>query len=201
MNAKDMDALDAVLQGGRAGGRWRMFLDHNNQAHVDGTFDCDVHALVSAEAVPVDLDTNVRNTRAIVHVVQTYLGADVGDPGIVHGERVVWHEVHNDRNFTDADDLAEQLVSDGARRGNVLIIRVASDELPARSPRGFFTTSPRSVKGLEADHVVVCDLPRTFDDIGTAGFYVAVTRARVSLHLVCSPADKERLKRLLKELR
>jgi ATP-dependent exoDNAse (exonuclease V) alpha subunit len=57
------------------------------------------------------------------------------------------------------------------------------------------------VKGLEADHVVVCDLPGEFDDIGTAGFYVAVTRARVSLHLVCSPADKERLKRLLKGLK
>jgi len=200
MNATDMDALDAVLEGGRAGGRWRMFLDHNNQAHVDGTFDRDVHALVCEEAVPVDLDTNVRNTRAIVHVVQTYLGADVGDPGIVHGERVVWHEVPGEANLSEAEALAEQLVSDGVRRGNVLIVRVASDEPPGRSPRGFATTSPRSVKGLEADHVVVCDLPRTFDDIGTAGFYVAVTRARVSLHLVCSPADKERLKGLLKEI-
>jgi len=201
MNASDMDRLDTVLEGGRASGRWRMFLDHNNQAHVDGTFDGDVHALVGAEAVPVDLDTNVRNTRAIAHVVQTYLGADVGDPGIVHGERVVRHEVPDDRNFTDAEALAEQLVSDGARRGNVLIIRVTSDELPSRSRRGFVATSPRSVEGLEADHVVVCDLPREFDDLGTANFYVAVTRARVSLHLVCSPADKERLKRLLKGLK
>ncbi len=201
MNAPDMDRLNAAITGGRAGGRWRMFLDHNNQAHVDGAFDAEVHALVSEEAVPVDLDTNVRNTRAIVHVVQTYLGADVGDPGIVHGERVVWHEVPRDENFSDAEALAETLVNEGVLRDNVLIIRVTSEAPPGRSPRGFATTSPRSVKGLEADHVVVCDLPTQFDDSGTANFYVAVTRARVSLHLVCSPADKGRLKDRLKEVK
>jgi len=201
MNSSDMDRLDAALVGGRTSGRWRMFLDHNNQSHIDGTFDRDVYELVSEEAVLVDLDTNVRNTRAIVHVAQTYLGADVGDPGIVNGERVVWVEAQNDSNYGEAEALAEQLVSDGANRDDVMIIRTTSEESPMQSPRGFTTSSPRSVKGLEADHVVVCDLPREYDDIGTANFYVAVTRARVSLHIVCSKSDKRRLKELLKGLK
>ncbi|MFD0637879.1 NERD domain-containing protein/DEAD/DEAH box helicase [Catenulispora yoronensis] len=91
MNADSMDRLDTVMKGGRAEGRWRMFLDMNNQAHVDGAFDEEVFELVASEALRVDLDLNVRNTKAIVHMVQEYLGADIGDPGIVHGEKVHWH--------------------------------------------------------------------------------------------------------------
>ena len=91
MTAEAMDRLDEVVLAGRAAGRWRMFMDQNNQAHVDGGYDPDIAELIGMEAITVDLDLNVRNTQAIVHIVQEYLGADVGDPGIVHGERVYWH--------------------------------------------------------------------------------------------------------------
>ena len=91
MTADAMDRIDQAIVGGRESGRWRMFLDQNNQAHVDGAYDPDVAELLGTEAIWVDLDLNVRNTQAIVHVVQEYLGADVGDPGIVHGEKVYWH--------------------------------------------------------------------------------------------------------------
>lgn len=198
MTAADMDRFDAITEGGRARGRWRMFLDPNNQAHVDGSYDSDVHALVSEESVPVDLSLNVRNTRAIVHVVQTYLGADVGDPGIVHGERVTWHEVLGHPNLKEAEEVAERLVADGARREEVRIVRASSEEEPRRTAGGFLVTSPRSIKGLEADHVIVCDLPTVFDAGGTAAFYVAVTRPRVSLHLVASADDKRRLQELVR---
>lgn len=199
MNAADMDRLSAAIRSGRSQGRWRMFLDHNNQSHVDGAFDPDVHALITEESVPVDLSLNVRNTRAIVHVVQTYLAADVGDPGIVHGERVAWHEVEGEADLVAAQRVAERLVEDGARREDLLIIDVTSDDEAERGPRGFMRTSPRAVKGLEADHVVVCGLPKVFDDRAIAAFYVAVTRARVSLQMVCNKDDKKRLTKLLKE--
>ena len=68
-----------------------MFLDPNNQAHVDGGYDPDVAELVGDRGDHGRPGLNVRNTQAIVHVVQEYLGADVGDPGIVHGEKVHWH--------------------------------------------------------------------------------------------------------------
>lgn len=200
MTAADMDRIDDIVAGGRAAGRWRMFLDPNNQAHVDGLFDPDIHALVSEESTPMDLSLNVRNTRAIVHVVQTYLGADVGDPGIVHGERVSWHEARENPNLKDAENVAEQLVSGGARRDDVQIVAVTSNSDPERSAAGFVVSSPRSIKGLEADHVVVCNLPAVFDAAGTAAFYVAVTRARVSLHIVTSAEDTARLKQLLRSV-
>lgn len=198
MSAEAMDLIDSVIVGGRANGRWRMFLDQNNQAHVDGVYDGDVAALVADEAVAVDLDLNVRNTSAIVHVVQEYLGADVGDPGIVHGEKVQWHTTDSQVTISDGVAVAAQLLQDGARRSEIWLIDLGSDKTPVTA-NGFTVTTPRFAKGLEAEHVIVCGLPEPLDDAGIAGFYVAVTRARVSLHIVVSKDDKRRLQQLVRQ--
>lgn len=199
MTADAMDRIDQAIVGGRESGRWRMFLDQNNQAHVDGAYDPDVAELLGTEAIWVDLDLNVRNTQAIVHVVQEYLGADVGDPGIVHGEKVYWHTAPEHAGLTDAEEIAADLNENGAPKDSIWIIDVASESPPIRSPRGFVVVSPRYAKGLEAEHVVVCNLPTVFDSEGTARFYVAVTRARVSLHIAATTEDRKRLQRLTKE--
>lgn len=199
MTAEAMDTIDAVVAGGRARGRWRMFLDPNNQAHVDGDYDGDVAALIAEEAVAVDLDLNVRNTSAIVHVVQEYLGADVGDPGIVHGERVQWHTQDGRVTVSDGAAVAAKLVDDGVPRGEIWIIDFTSEEAPAKGTDGITVTTPRFAKGLEAEHVVVCGLPEPLDDAGIAAFYVAVTRARVSLHVLVSKDDKRRLQQLVRQ--
>lgn len=199
MTADAMDRIDAVIATGRAGGRWRMFLDPNNQAHVDGGYDEEVADLIAAEAIAVDLDLNVRNTQAIVHVVQEYLGADVGDPGIVHGEKVQWSTPPGEVDINDADLIAKQIVADGAHRSDIWMISTTSDAPPSTSPGGFVVTSPKYAKGLEAEHVIVFDLPQNYDQAGNAAFYVAVTRARVSLHIIASKEDKRSLQKLLKD--
>lgn len=198
MTAEAMDRIDSVIVGGRASGRWRMFLDPNNQAHVDGAYDGDVAALVADEAVAVDLDLNVRNTSAIVHVVQEYLGADVGDPGIVHGEKVQWHMTDRRVTVSDGASVAAKLVHDGVRRSEIWIIDPTSDKAPATAD-GITVTTPRFAKGLEAEHVIVCGLPEPLDDAGIAAFYVSVTRARVSLHVLLSTDDRRRLQQLLRQ--
>ncbi|MFG1862513.1 nuclease-related domain-containing DEAD/DEAH box helicase [Microbispora bryophytorum] len=199
MTAEAMDTLDALVVGRRAAGRWRMFLDMNNQAHVDGGFDEDVFEIITAEALSVDLDLNVRNTQAIVHMVQEYLGADVGDPGIVHGDRVQWHTPDGDPDVDEAESIAQQLAADGVRKESIWIISTTSSEAPRLTHHGFIVTSPKYAKGLEAEHVIACDLPPCFDKAGTAAFYVAVTRARVSLHIVASRDDRRHLQQLLQE--
>ena len=199
MTAETMDRLDAVVGGGRDRGRWRMFLDTNNQSHIDGSFDDDVFELVASEALSVDLELNVRNTRAIVHMVQEYLGADVGDPGIVHGEKVRWHTCDGAADVAEAEAVAEELVADGVRRNDIWIIKTDSTAAPSVTQRGFTLTSPRFAKGLEAESVVLCDLPESFDTAGAAAFYVAVTRARVSLDIVVTKDDRRRLQQLLRQ--
>ena len=198
MTAEDMDKLDAVIGGGRAHGRWRMFLDRNNQAHVDGGFDEDTFELVLGEAVEFDLPMNVRNTKPIVHLVQNYLGADIGDPGIVHGERLHWHDQDGTADVTAAEELAEKLARNGVKPSTIWIIDASSSAAPSTTKRGFTITSPKYAKGLEADRVIVCNLPQIFDHAGLAGFYVSATRARVGLHIVVSVADKRSLQELLR---
>jgi hypothetical protein len=199
MTVDAMDRLDAMIAGGRSAGRWRMFLDPNNQVHVDGRFDQDVYELVSADALSFDLNRNVRNTKAIVHVVQEYLGADVGDPGIVHGDRIQWHWTDGPGDKTEAADIAGRMVDDGVCRSTIWIISACSDSPPESTDDGITVTSPRFAKGFEAEYVIVCDLPPIFDDAGVAAFYVAVTRARVGLHVLGSLEDKKRLQELARQ--
>ena len=199
MTADQMDRLDTVIASGRAHGRWRMFLDPNNQAHVDGRFDPDVYDLVADDAVLFDLSLNIRNTKAIVHVVQSYLGADVGDPGIVNGESVEWRFCDGPAGLEEARTVAKELVDGGVRKADIWIIQTASSSGPFMTPDGLTVTSPRFAKGLEAEHVIVCDLPTEFDAAGVAALYVAVTRPRVSLHIVASSDDKRRLQSLAGE--
>lgn len=193
MTGPHMDRLDAVISGGISHGRWRMFLDPNNQAHVDGGFDEETYELVADDAVSVDLDLNIRNTRAIVHVVQSYLGADIGDPGIVAGESVEWWTFDAGPSLAEASALAKALVDSGVKKDEIWIISASSDSEPSLTPEGVTVTTPRYAKGLEAEHVIVCDLPAELDDPGLAALYVAVTRPRVALHMVVSKADKRRL--------
>lgn len=195
MFADAMDLLDSVLVGGRSDGRWRMFLDPNNQAHVDGRFDRDVFDLVCSDAMQYDLSLNVRNTRAIVHMVQEYLGADVGDPGIVHGERIRWEWTEEGGKLDTALALARSFKKNGIRPSDVWVIPVTADRID-ETHDGIRILSPRVAKGLEAEHVIVCDLPRDFTEDAMSAFYVAVTRARVSLHVVATSADKKALQSL-----
>ena len=198
MTAEAMDRLSAAVIGGRPNGRWRMFMDPNNQAHIDGDYDSEVAELITEEAITLDLSLNVRNTRAIVHVVQEYLRADVGDPGIVHGERVEWVTTGQEVTVSDGVDVALKLVTDGAQRSDIWVIDPRSVAEPM-NVSGIVVTSPLFSKGLEAEHVVACGLPAALDETGTAAFYVAVTRARVSLHVVLSKNDRRRLQQLVRQ--
>lgn len=193
MTGIHMDRLDAVITGGRSSGRWRMFLDPNNQARVDGGFDEETYELVADDAASVDLELNIRNTRAIVHVVQSYLGADIGDPGIVAGESVEWRSCENGSSLDEATALAQLLVDSGVKKDDIWIISASADGEPFLTPEGVTVTNPRFAKGLEAEHVIVCDLPTELDHAGLAALYVAVTRPRVALHMVVSKSDKRRL--------
>jgi hypothetical protein len=188
-----MDVLDGVVAGGLERGRWRMFLDQNNQAHVDGRFDEDVFEIVRTEGIEYDLSKNVRNTRAIVHMVQEYLGADVGDPGIVNGERIQWETVPEGESRAQAVRIAKSFKKDGVKAADIWVLPASAAESMDEVLDGIRVLSPRVAKGLEAEHVIVCELPTEYSDAALAAVYVAVTRARVTLHVICTDADRRRL--------
>lgn len=199
MSAEAMDLIDRVVVGTRSGGRWRMFLDPNNQAHVHGAFDPEVFELVGSDAMEYDLTVNVRNTRAIVHMVQEYLGSDIGDPGIVNGDRIQWHWTEDDDTVSSALSLAASLKTSGVRASDVWVIPVTAAAVSDQVVDGIRILSPRGAKGLESENVIVCALPHDFDDEALSAFYVSVTRPRVALHVVATADDKKRLQSLERE--
>lgn len=192
MSDEAMDRLDRVVAGGRSRGRWRMCLDPNNQSQVHGRFDPDVLELVVADAVRYEVALNVRNTKAIVHMVQEYLGADVGDPGIVNGERIRWVWTES-AGVAAGVELARSLQSNGVQPDDIWVIPVTAKAELDEVNDGFRILSPRNAKGLEAEHVILCDLPVEFNDGTLSAFYVAVTRPRVALYIIATKMDKKRL--------
>lgn len=182
MNSADMDGLDSLLIGGLDSGRWRMVLDPNSQVHVDGVFDEDVYGVVESSAVQLDLPRNVRNTKTIVHLVNDYLAADVGDPGTVEGEKPYW-DLDSQGDVEAAADRARELIEEGADRDSIWLVDMSGDA-GVMSKNGIGVKEPREVKGLEQQHIVAFGWPDTWDQASVSAVYVSLTRARVSLSIL-----------------
>jgi superfamily I DNA/RNA helicase len=120
----------------------------------------------------------------------------VGDPGIVNGERIQWKWTEPNETFDSALELAKGLKREGVRATDIWIIPVSAENEFDELRDGFRALSPRVAKGLEAEHVIVCELPTVYDDEALAALYVGVTRARVTLHVAASQQDKKRLQAL-----
>jgi hypothetical protein len=201
LNVEDMSKLAETVRGGLNGGRWWVFLDPNNQAHLTGAFDEAVYRELQDSAVVVDLTKNVRNPRSVVTTVQSHLGADLGSPRIGEGPDA---SIVQARTPQDARQLLERriraLQDEGVSRKKITVVSAAAD--PAESvlavdghlasnyqvdDRSYEVVAAASIKGLERAHVVVVDVADLDTPGGRAAAYVAMTRPRYSLYVVSSP--------------
>ncbi|MGK7221237.1 NERD domain-containing protein [Kocuria flava] len=201
LNVEDMSALAETIRGGLDGGRWWVFLDPNNQAHLTGSFDEGVYRELQDSAVVVDLTKNVRNPRSVVTTVQSHLGADLGSPRIGEGPDA---SIVQARTPGEARQLLERriraLQEEGVSRKKITIVSAAAN--PAESvlavdgrvpssykvdDRSYEVVAAASIKGLERAHVVVVDVAGLDSPGGRAAAYVAMTRPRYSLYVVSSP--------------
>ncbi|VEH41292.1 Uncharacterized conserved protein (DUF2075) [Kocuria rosea] len=201
LNVEDMSALAETIRGGLDAGRWWVFLDPNNQAHLTGAFDEGVYREIQDSAVVVDLTKNVRNPRSVVTTVQSHLGADLGSPRIGEGPDA---SIVQARTPGEARQLLERrirsLQDEGVSRKKITIVSAAAN--PAESvlavdgrvpssykidDRSYEVVAAASIKGLERAHVVVVDVAGLDSPGGRAAAYVAMTRPRYSLYVVSSP--------------
>ena len=73
------DMMNKCLKGGLDNGRWRWFMDPNNQASIAGEFDKDALEYIDGLATVRPLLTrNCRNTEQIIQQTQQCTGADIG---------------------------------------------------------------------------------------------------------------------------
>lgn len=202
LNILDMSRLSAALREGLDGGRWWLYLDPNNQAHLIGRFDESTFREVQSSAVTVDLSKNVRNSRAVVTTVQSHLGADLGVPGIGEGTDA---SVVKAATPEEAGILLEKrirvLLDREVARKDITIITAATDpstsilaqdgRVPAEyrvDGRKYEVTTAAEIKGLERAHVIVVDVADLESPGNRAACYVAMTRPRYSLYVIGSPS-------------
>jgi hypothetical protein len=204
MTLEDLVHLDSLVIGGLADGRWRIFCDPNNQAHVDGAFDATVADEVAAMASRYHLPYNCRNTAGIVQQTQVVTGADLGVAKAGEGPKVEYRRCNTDMDSAALLDAElKRLRHDEVPHSDVVVLTLRADGeassagLTKAFRRGALVplgkdgageyvrlATAREFKGLEAAHVVVVDV----DDLTSAEqlsrLYVAMTRPRISLSLI-----------------
>jgi hypothetical protein len=202
-----LQALEQRVDGGLENGRWRVFMDHNNQAGIYGQYDPDaLKWLQSCGGVPLKLRRNCRNTEPIVHQTQLATGADIGTTIIEGGGPAVELVTVADRATETAALSAriERWQEEGVEPGSITIVSPLEfhDSAAAGLPEGMrrrlsllsaagmakwpgstlsFATIEQ-FKGLENHCIAVVDLGE-YDgsDKAQSELYVAMTRAHAGL--------------------
>lgn len=204
MTLDDLIRIDTLIAGGVKDGRWRVFCDPNNQAHVDGHFDPSVAAELASLASRYHLPYNCRNTAGIVQQTQIVTGADLGIAKAGEGPAVRFLKCDDDAEASaHLDAEIDRLRRDEIAPSDIVVLslRPKVDLSSAIQTRNFRRrrlkedandqledvvrlSTAREFKGLEAAHVIVVDI----DDLSTselaASLYVAMTRPRISLSLI-----------------
>lgn len=201
LNLEDMSKLSDSVRGGLQDGRWRIFLDPNNQTHLSGVFDEMMYREVQTGATIVDLTKNVRNARTVVTAVQSHLGADMGSPRIGEGPDASIVQARTpEEAHRFLDSRLGTLRDQGVSRKKITIISAATDPsgsilaIEGRPPstytmddQSYEVVTAANIKGLEREHVIVVDVVDLDTAGGRATSYVAMTRPRYSLYVISSP--------------
>lgn len=216
-----IEQLFRQLPGGLAAGRWRWFMDPNLQ-FMELPPDPGSLALLAQHAVPVSLRRNVRSTREIVSVIQTFLDADIGTSHIDgFGIKVGFRSVADvDEEVAAVCDRVSDALSDGVQPFEIAILGAGGNDGPAcarlarlldhaclpLSPQGQIRSSSHGVitgiqdfRGMEARVVMLVDLDRLpAGRLGESLLYMGMSRAGASLFLPVRPAFREFLGTLAK---
>ena len=222
LNLDAFETLSKSLVGGLEDGRWRWFMDTNNQVGISGAFDPDaLDYLRSAGSVTeLDLRRNVRNTEEIVQAVARWTGADIGSSsraGIGRKPRLIPVLSPTDR-ITSLSSLIEELLEEGAEAEQIGIVyprefefdrnEITDRRLRKRlSPLDVVTAqadlrgkilhgTSADFKGLERP-IIIClgfDDPDMLQD--PADLYVSTTRGNYGLYMLASESLVTRLVKL-----
>ena len=208
LSEPNLAALGEMLRGGLTNGRWRAFLDANDQACVYGRMDeLALKKLRNAADRWSVLTFNCRNTRPIgiqINVVAAPTGrtacrtdgppvefSTYGAPGGLYGklERVVndlrSRKVPRGRVSILLPNLPSEKDLRRLERMGVTRLEESDVELLGSEKLDRFTWSPVSgFKGLENDIVVLAGVEDIEDEWWRAVTYVGMSRARVQLFVV-----------------
>jgi hypothetical protein len=208
-----VDLLDGTVRGGLANGRWRLFLDANDQAAVYGRTDPKALKRVMDLAARQILPLNCRNTNEIDRATRVIAQPSFAAPASHPGESVERRWYANDGQLADEISVViSQLRTEGAPEGSVTFL------YPSRAPQvlgrleragvraltpplvpqlgtealRFMTHATTSAfKGLENDIIVLCGVDDIMSEWARSVTYVGMSRARVRLYVILSNRLRE----------
>lgn len=222
--------LESVLEGGLEAGRWRAFLDVNNQARVFGAFEPQAMDCFLRFGVSSVLTVNCRNTKPIAMEALMLTRPETFAVARVDGRPVnyVWYANKADQVVQLARVL-QGLRKDGAPPGAITVLspRAGEASCPAECVReGHWEMSPvtdqnagevvagrsrtityasvSAFKGLENDVVILTDVEDLSSPWWRSVIYVGMSRARSGLFVLLPdsvrPSYQECLRQRLNKL-
>jgi hypothetical protein len=212
LNLDHIEKVFSFLKGGIESGRWRVFMDQNNQSAIYPDTDPVVlEYLRSFAPTPLKLKKNCRNTTDIVFNTQLFTGADIGEvESDITGPKIqVGYYSDPDGAVTLLANKLNEWLREDVRPEDIAILTPNSPETSvagrlgtelrniirpltqAAGRRGkICLANIRDFKGLEQEHIALVDFD-SFDGSkqSVAELYVGMTRARARLWMSL-PEDK-----------
>jgi hypothetical protein len=202
-----LDVFEGLLNGGLAGGKWRVFYDRR-QDMFRGT-EPDGLKRVQGLGMKYNLSVNCRNTMPIGISTSMLCGLPVGESLRVDGDDVAirWYATTSEARRLLAKDI-NALIVGGFRADDLVVLsdrRIENSPMckdlevyshpvvdlrdgrpKARGAIGFSTVG--AFKGLEADAVFLVDVDDLESADAVAGLYVGSSRARTNLYVYLDEA-------------
>jgi hypothetical protein len=206
LSGRYTDVVDALLDGGLAGGRWRLFYDPR-QDLFEGS-EPGILRRIRATGASYSLTVNCRNTRPIGVETGMLCGIPPTETLVADGPEVKrrWYVSEREQLRLLGRDLNNTLI--GGFSPNDLVVlgrrRLANSTFAGSIPGIPFRlvdvglgTLPKAClrystvqafKGLEADAVFLVDIDDLLSDQSVGSLYVGSSRARTDLFLYLSAA-------------
>jgi DNA polymerase III delta prime subunit len=205
LNERNLACLTLILSGG-LNGRWAIFLDQGDQVNVYSRFEKSAFdALVDAGTVLVELTENFRNPPKTAAEAYFYSKAVAPECRRQLNSPVKFIGITNEKEAAaKLRALLVELIRDGVFPGDIAILswRRAGQRLADRFPpdvgkqlvaprdaqpdrQQILSTGIAAFKGLEAEIVIVTDVPERLDDEWQASLIiVALTRTRTKCYAI-----------------
>lgn len=209
-NSDVMNALDWCVRDGIVAGHWIFFLDTGVQAEIYNQLNQELYDRLSANALNLPLTINMRNPRAIAAEASAYVGTPPPKCRRSVRATVDYRTIKKSSTVNRvARALLTDLIAGGAASADIVLlsfraptdaffsegfasigreVQVLDGHQGVISEESFIAASIPAFKGLEADIVIIGDLPNELSAWHRASLYVALTRARTAAYVLCPAA-------------
>lgn len=201
-----LKALSPLLKGGLEQGRWVLFYDENQNIY-NSEYRKGMELLSSCSVTKFKLSTNCRNTIQIGEYCSKASGIKLNAFLKEDGEQVREVQYRGDAEFKEKlTEILNRLERGGVRNSDITLLsakryqnsilartgfEVSETGAPDDSGKPVFSTI-QSFKGLDSKVVILCGLDDIPEENYSKFIYIAATRARTLLYVLCSGSvDRE----------